>query len=212
MPAARIKIEKGMRSHRLVALQKGEPSNSGHPRWICLCDCGQTTLVRQSHFAAGTVKTCGCLVSENSRAKSTKHGGYGSPEYQSWRAMKSRCLSPSHRQYASYGGRGIAICPQWLDFANFREDMGERPKGTTLDRKNNALGYSPDNCRWATPSEQSNNRGESNTRITFEGLTMTVAEWCKLLGVPYERVIARLSSGRSFVDAMTSGFYVRATR
>lgn len=91
-----------------------------------------------------------------------KHGHYrygkGTSTYNSWTAMKSRCLNPQNLRFSDYGGRGITICDRWLDFRNFLEDMGERPKGLTLDRKDNNKGYEPDNCRWATWAEQLANR------------------------------------------------------
>ncbi len=88
-----------------------------------------------------------------------KHGhryknGKQSLTYQSWRHMKTRCQNPNCPDYKNYGGRGITVCERWMDFANFLEDMGERPENTTLDRINNDGNYEPGNCRWTTPREQ----------------------------------------------------------
>jgi len=80
------------------------------------------------------------------------------PTYNSWRSMKMRCLVPKATAFNRYGGRGIRICKRWLIFKNFLKDMGERPKGLTLERRNNHLGYKPSNCYWASPREQANNR------------------------------------------------------
>lgn len=92
-------------------------------------------------------------------AKSKRHNMTGSREHNSWLGMRQRCYYSKHKDYKYYGGKGIAVCEEWRhSFINFYEDMGKRPIGTTLDRINPELGYSPDNCRWATYSEQSSNR------------------------------------------------------
>ncbi|HCE08743.1 MAG TPA: hypothetical protein DEQ40_09120 [Oxalobacteraceae bacterium] len=86
-------------------------------------------------------------------------------EYRSWDAMKSRCLRPSHKSYANYGGCGIRVCSRWLNsFKDFFADMGPRPKGTTLDRERPDGNYTPKNCRWANPKIQSNNKRKKRTK------------------------------------------------
>lgn len=98
--------------------------------------------------------------------------------YRSWRAMRSRCLNPKHAAYPYYGGRGITIDPRWDDFANFLADMGERPDGMTLDRKESSGNYCKNNCRWATKEEQQNNT-RFNRMITAFGETKTASEWAR---------------------------------
>lgn len=78
--------------------------------------------------------------------------------------MKARCLNPKSPDYKDYGGRGITICESWIDsFEAFLEDMGERPKNRTLDRRDTNGNYEPDNCVWSTAKEQANNRRNSKT-------------------------------------------------
>lgn len=84
------------------------------------------------------------------------------PTYNSWRGMKQRCLNPNHEHYSRYGGRGITVCKAWLKFENFLEDMGERPLGKTLERKDNDKGYSKANCCWATRRVQRLNQQPHN--------------------------------------------------
>ena len=88
-------------------------------------------------------------------------GGKKSPTYKSWATMIERCSNKNSDGYASYGGAGIAVCERWRSFKNFLADMGERPAGKTIDRIDNAKGYEPSNCRWATAAEQQQNTRQS---------------------------------------------------
>src|SRR5262245_14667933 len=111
--------------------------------------------------------------------------------HHAWCRMRQRCNNPMSPDYANYGWRGIAICKRWEDFENFYADMGDPPPGLTLERINNNRGYSPKNCRWATRSEQSINRRNRHL-IKFEGRTMLLQEWAKLLGIGHSGLIKRL--------------------
>lgn len=164
--------------------------------WNCRCLCGTLRVVRGLDIRGGSTKSCGCLIREKTAKRSTTHGhasgGKMSPTYYSWMSMKSRCLSKRHHIYKSYGGRGITVCKRWLDFRNFLSDMGERPKGMTIDRKNNNRGYSPGNCRWATAQQQARNRSDTRL-VSWRGKVLCISDWCSLLGWSYYRLHARLS-------------------
>lgn len=122
-----------------------------------------------------------------------KDGRSKRTEYTVWLSMRQRCLNPNATKYPSYGGRGITICERWNEFNNFLADMGHRPTPAhTLDRKKNDLGYSPENCRWATRKEQQNNRG-CNVRLTYLGKTQTMTEWAEELGIGDSTIWGRIA-------------------
>ena len=114
--------------------------------------------------------------------------------YRSWAGIIQRCTNPNDKRWHDYGGRGIAVCERWREFLNFLADMGERPEGKSIDRINNNLGYSPENCRWATPLEQQNNMS-TNVIVTHDGKTKTVREWADLLKIEKQTLYFRLRRG-----------------
>lgn len=164
--------------------------------WLCKCDCGNESKHPGIALRSGHVKSCGCLKIDTLKSgTNTKHGMGRTPTYATWSGMKTRCYNTQNDAYKSYGERGITVCDRWLEsFSAFLNDMGERPKGKSLDRINNDGPYSPENCRWATRTQQSNNT-RRNVRILFNGREMTVSEWAKSLGVSREMLANRLSRG-----------------
>ncbi len=118
-----------------------------------------------------------------------KHGYYGTPTYQSWKAMKRRIKDPNDAHI--YRDRGIVICERWNSFENFLADMGERPEGTTLDRINNDGNYEPSNCRWASSSQQNKNQKRS-VLLTAFGKTQNLVDWAREYGLPKETLWKRV--------------------
>ena len=122
----------------------------------------------------------------------TKHGMTGSTEYTVWQGMLQRCSNPNSEKWHWYGGRGISVCIEWLEFDNFYKDMGNRPEGKTLDRINVNGDYSPENCRWATPEEQMRNV-RTNHHITYNGKTQILQDWANELGISAQTICRRIN-------------------
>jgi hypothetical protein len=132
-------------------------------------------------------------------------GGTISPTYKTWKSVVERCTNPNHRRWKDYGGRGIKVCDRWRKFENFLADMGERPEGKTLDRKEVNGNYELNNCRWATNEEQAINRRD-NRHLTYQGETRTVVEWAKKLGVKRGAISQRLCRDWSVDRALGQPF------
>lgn len=134
-------------------------------------------------------------------ASRIKHGGYlggkERPEHYTWRTMLARCHSVTSKHYKHYGARGITVCERWKKYEHFIADMGPRPEGASLDRINNNAGYSPENCRWATRSQQQKNK--RNTRVYTNGVfTGTLVECAAHLGISKELAHYRFKTHGTF--------------
>lgn len=193
----------GKRFGKLVVLKRVENNKHHQPQWECLCDCGNKTVVVGQKLRKGITKSCGCLVYEQ-KTRLT-HGMTGTVLHNRWLNMKSRCFNPKNKRYARYGGRGIAICAEWMDFSNFYAwSMSNGfSENLSLDRIDNDKGYSPENCRWANPKQQSNNTSR-NVKMRYNGEEKTLSEWCDLLNLDYKLIHGRIhQSGMTFEEAIT---------
>ena len=136
-------------------------SHIGKAKWNCICDCGRSGQILSNSLLRGRSLSCKHCVNYSHIHKIHGHTSRSSKPtntYISWDCMIQRCTNTNNVAYHNYGGRGITICDEWLDFKNFLRDMGERPSGKTLDRIDNNKGYDITNCRWATKSEQELNK------------------------------------------------------
>ena len=127
-----------------------------------------------------------------------------------WNGMIQRCGDPEHPMYKRYGGRGIKVCESWMTFENFIKDMGKRPSvHHSIDRRNNDKGYSPDNCYWATRSQQARNTSR-NRYFEFNGMNMCMADWAKELGITSSLLWTRHSRGWPIERLLTTGPYIHS--
>ena len=134
-------------------------NKAGKMFWHCQCECGMEKRINGRHLRDGTSTQCrGCAH----RTHGATNGRSPTGEYIVWSGMISRCHNSRNKAYQNYGGRGIIVCDRWRgSFEAFLSDMGPRPKGMTLDRENNSKGYSAENCRWATYTQQNRNRRDN---------------------------------------------------
>jgi hypothetical protein len=180
--------------------------------WICRCDCGEETQVTTSNLRKGNTRSCGCLHRETTAAHRLRHGhakkGRITRTYISYEAMLARCLNPKNIGFHRYGGRGIAICERWQSgdgsrsgFECFVADLGERPEGTTLDRREGDGNYEPGNCRWATPGEQSRNTSR-NRWFEIDGERLTLSDVARRFGLRRLTLAKRLKRGVPLLEAI----------
>ena len=198
----------GQKFARLLVIKESKPhiSSGGNKyrAWLCECDCGKVTKVKQSRITSGHTKSCGCLQKEKAQinGKSTiTHNSSNHPLYAIWRCMINRCYNRKNKEYKYYGKRGISVCDRWHDVRNFIHDMHPKPKGMSIDRIDNNGMYSPRNCRWSTRIQQSNNK-RNNIMFKHKGEEKTLAEWCRAYSVNYKTTWNRLNSGWNFAEAL----------
>lgn len=160
------------------------------------CDCGVEGEAPMWRIASGAKRSCGCLRREKTVARNTSHGLSHLPEYKVWINIHSRCYNPEVGCFNRYGATGIHMSPEWeASFEAFYRDMGPRPSPEhSVERVNNLLGYSGENCVWATKVEQARNK-RSNVNYTVSGVTKTLKEWASDVGLDYHAAYWRHQQG-----------------
>ena len=168
----------------------------------CLCSCGNRMTTTRWKLIGGHTKSCGCLRSELSAERLRTHGRSKTPVWYVWQGMHSRCRDPGNTSYTRYGAAGVSVCERWGSFENFIRDIGERPEGMTLERRDSSKGYSPDNCYWATHKQQALSR-RTTRWVTHDGKTLCLKDWAEMLGMPYLKLYKRhVVRGLPFTEAI----------
>lgn len=190
----------GQRFGRLVVVQFSHVK-SKQTYWLCKCDCGNTKVCRAGHLRYGATKSCGCLRIENTSIANSTHGMSKTRLYGIWQNMLKRTEKASNHAYADYGGRGIRVCDAWHDFTVFMEWslLNGYAENLTIDRIDVNGDYEPSNCRWITMYEQAGNK-RNTIKITLDGQTKTLVEWCKLKGCTYMKAYKRYRKGKSPIE------------
>ncbi|HUH57102.1 MAG TPA: hypothetical protein VL020_01120, partial [Pseudomonadales bacterium] len=185
----------GKRYSRLVALEKVSPFGSENPKWLFECDCGEKKIINRSSVSCGRTKSCGCYGRDEIKHRKTTHNMSRTKIYRTWSDMLTRCYNKKYIDSHRYLGRGIKVCQEWLQFENFYKDMGDIPTPKhTLDRIDNDGDYEPDNCRWASYTEQARNK--SNTRyVTLYGEKMPWAEACDRYSINLSSLNSKVRRG-----------------
>lgn len=183
-------------SHR-TRRRNGDKIIATRIHWVCRCECGTETVLESGKL--GVIHSCGCFRSEISAALKRTHGcsdrEVPDPVYTAWRAMRDRCRRSGSSGWKNYGGRGITIDPSWETFQQFDSDMRNLYKpGLSLDRIDNNAGYSKSNCRWATDSQQANNR-RTCSLLTHAGKTLNLTQWGEVTGFGFRVVQSRFLRG-----------------
>lgn len=193
----------GARFGRLTVSHRVWPNMNGNTRWVCICDCGMEVTITaiQLRRSRGSSESCGCLRRDRTVEAVRTHGKSRTPVYTAWHGMMRRCHDDSRPDYHRYGGRGILVCEHWKTFENFYQDMGDPPKGMTLERKDNDGPYSSDNCKWATRAEQGANTSRVR-RVIIGGVEMSLKAACEKIGIKPATAYMRIHRGASTEEAL----------
>lgn len=170
------------------AQSRRDHGNAMRRFWLCRCKCGKVKTVAHGALISRHTTSCGC--------SRIRHGNTQSRLYRIWAGMKYRCSTNHSPLYENYKSRGIIVCKRWShSFEAFLSDMGKPPTAFhSIDRVDNNRGYYPDNCRWSTMVEQSNNT-RRNRMLTLNGQRHTISQWSKITGICYSTLLKRLHSG-----------------
>jgi hypothetical protein len=181
----------------VTLISESHPDKFGKAHSMYRCICGNTFRASNSKIKSGHTSSCGCLRK--------KHGGRDHPTYNVWRSMKKRCMLPTHKSYKDYGGRGISVSEDWLNFKNFYNDMlPTYKKGLTLNRIDNSRGYSKENCEWTTVQSQN-----ENTRANKRYNGVLITHISRQLGGNNGLVHDRLKQGWTIEEACTKPLRVQ---
>lgn len=201
----KLKDLTGQRFGKLTVIERAE-NDGKRTQWLCKCDCGKIFAVWSSALISGNTKSCGCAIIEINKKNFSTHNQSYTRLYRIWANIKTRCTNDKYNRFCDYGGRGITICNEWLEFENFYNwAMSNGYNNTlTIERVNNNANYEPSNCIWTTMAEQSTNK-RSNLLFTYKNKTLCLKQWAKELNIDYILLYNRIVKRKwSFDKAITT--------
>lgn len=198
----------GQKFGRLTLIERVENNKFNQVQWKCRCDCGKEVIVKAYSLTTGQTKSCGCLKKEQNyiNIAKVKHNMSNTRLYNIWRDMKSRCLNPNNKRHKFYFDKSITVCDEWKnDFINFYNwAMANGYKDDlTIDRIDNDGNYEPNNCRWATVTEQNNNQS-NNIRIKYEGFEYSLKDLSVKYNIKVSTLNSRLKNGWDIEKALNT--------
>ena len=194
----------GQRFGKLIAIKRSYKTKCGKWKWLCKCDCGNYKNIDiHNLLRKGRTPTTSCGECNRSMVgkKCYKHGMSNTRLYKCYKLMKNRCYNENNIRFYLYGGRGITVCDEWLgengskNFIEWSLNNGYNER-LTLDRIDNNKGYSPENCRWATRKQQSNNL-RTNRKFIINGKEYTISEISEKYNIPYTTLYGRIRNNWS---------------
>lgn len=197
-----LHIEEGQRFGRLTII-KEIPARNHKRRFLCKCDCGEEKVIALKLLTQGEAKSCGCKKRDHLISMTYKHGYARERLYITWQAIKQRCLNPNNPNFHHYGGRGIKICDEWMDYLEFRRwslSAGYTDY-LTIERIDVHGGYNPGNCTWI-PKEKQVCNTRSTRWVDIGGRRMNFKDAAELMGINYDTAYRRVSKGWTNEDAI----------
>ena len=194
----KLKDYSGEKFGRLTVIKRVENNKYNQVRWLCKCDCGNEKIVLANNLRNGETKSCGCLKKEQDyiNIAHIKHNKSNTRLYNIWEHMKHRCNNPNSKRHEFYYDKGIKVCDEWqndfMNFYNWAINNGYQDN-LTIDRINNDGNYEPNNCRWATVTEQNNNQS-TNIKIKYNNNIYTMKQFCKKYNLKRETLDYRLKN------------------
>lgn len=200
----------GQRFGKLIVQKRLSNTKYGSAIWLCRCDCGNEVEAIGSNLRSGKHLSCGCLKLQKAIERISSYNKIHASQrnkriFRIWVHMRQRCENPKSDSYVWYGMRGISVCDDWHTFENFEQwalKNGYAPN-LTIDRIDVNGDYTPKNCRWITMKEQAYNRRD-NQRLSFNGKTLTITEWARLLGCSYTCIYYRIKAGWPLSEVLST--------